>query len=335
MPELPPAPAQILQLATSRFLAKPLYVAAQLGVADLLASGPQTVEELARRTETHAPSLYRVLRCLASVGIFRETDGRAFELTPAAQMILRGDGSLRPMVLWLGDPRVDHVWESFLWSVQTGRPAVEKTHGKPAFEWLNDDPDLAQVFNDAMTSNASVRYAAVVDTYDFSGIRRLVDVGGGHGALMTQILKANPALNGAVYDLPPVIEGTTRRLAEWGLADRCEAIAGDIFREVPPADAHLMSSVLHDWDDERCNLILRNCHRAATPQARLLIVEIVATAANEPSFAKLLDMQMLAVTGGRERTEDEYGELLRSAGYRLTRVIPTRGPVSVLEAIRV
>jgi O-methyltransferase len=335
MPDLPPASAQILQLAASRFLAKPLYVAAHLGVADFLASGPQTVEELARCTGTHAPSLYRVLRCLASVGIFRETDCRAFDLTPAAQMLVSGEGSLRPMVLWMGDPRVDHVWESFLWTVQTGRPAVEKAHGTSAFGWLNKDPDLEEVFNDAMSSNASVRYAAVVDTYDFSGIRRLVDVGGGHGALMTRILKANPALRGAVFDLPSVIEGTTRRLLEWGVADRCEAIGDDMFREVPQADAHIMSSVLHDWDDEHCGVILRNCHQAATPQARLLIVEIVATAANEPSFAKLLDMQMLALSGGRERTEQEYGELLHDAGYHLMRVIPTRGPVSVLEATRI
>src|SRR5947208_14190294 len=229
MSEPPPASAQILQLAASRFLAKPLYVAAKLGIADLLASGAQPVEQLARRTGTDAPSLYRVLRCLASAGVFRETDDRAFDLTPAAQTIASGEGSLRSMVLWLGDPRLDHVWEEFLWSVQTGRPAIEKAHGKTVFDWLNDDPGLAQIFNDAMTTNASARYGAVVDTYDFSGIRRLVDIGGGHGALMASILKANPVLKGAVYDLPSVIEGTARRLAEWGLTDRCEALAGDMF----------------------------------------------------------------------------------------------------------
>lgn len=334
MAQPPPASAQVLQLASSRYVAKPLYVAAKLGIADLLVAGPQSVEELARRTGTHAPSLYRVLRCLAGVGIFRETDGCAFELTPAAQTLVTGEGSLRPMVMWVGDPRLDHVWEAFLWSVQTGQPAVEKVHGKPVFKWLSDEPDLAQLFNDAMSSNAAVRYAAVVAAYDFSGIRRLVDVGGGHGALMAAILKANPGLKGAVYDLPAVIEGTGRRLAEWGVADRCQAIAGDIFREAPAADAHLMSSVLHDWDDERCGLILRNCHRAAEPNARLLIMEMVATPANEPSFAKLLDMQMLTMTGGRERTEAEYKELLRGAGYRLNRVVPTQGPASLLEAIR-
>jgi hypothetical protein len=334
MAQPPPAAAQVMQIASSRYLAKPLYVAAKLGIADLLVAGPQGVEDLARRTGTHAPTLFRVLRCLASVGIFRETAGRAFELTPAAQTLVTGEGSLSSMVTWIGDPRLDHVWEAFLWSVQTGQPAVEKVHGKPVFEWLNDDPDLTRLFNDAMSSNATLRYAAVVGAYDFSGIRRLVDVGGGHGALMARILKANPGLHGVVYDLPAVIEGTVRRLAEWGLADRCQAVAGDIFREVPAADAHLMSSVLHDWDDERSGLILRNCHRAAEPDARVLIVEIVVSPANEPSFAKLLDMQMLALTGGRERTEEEYRELLRGAGYRLNRVVPTQGPVSLLEAFR-
>jgi len=325
---------QVRQLATARLLSKPLYIVAKLGVADLVASKPMPIEELAERTGTDVSALYRVMRCLSSIGIFREVQGRVFELTAQARTLVSGEGSVRPMVLWLGDPRIDHVWENFLWSVQTGKTAVEKTHGKPIFEWLDGDEELAQIFNDAMSSNAALRYASVTATYDFSGITRLVDVGGGHGALMERILTVNPALRGAVFDQPSLVGGAVRRLSAAGLADRCEAIAGDMFREVPPADAHLMSAILHDWDDERCDLILQNCHRACAPGGRVLIVELVATGPNEPSFAKLLDMQMLALAGGRERTQAEYAALLERAGYRLNRAVATPGQVTVLEGVR-
>jgi SAM-dependent methyltransferase len=238
------------------------------------------------------------------------------------------------MVLWLQDPSVDHIWENFLWSVQTGRPAVEKTHGMEAFRWLSTDAEVAAVFNDAMSSNAAVRYAAVLDAYDFSGIQRLVDVGGGHGALMERVLRKVPSVTGVVFDLPAVVAGTSRRLREAGLADRCETMSGDIFSDVPHADAHMMSSVLHDWDDERCVTIVRNCHRASVPGGKLIVLEMVVGGANEPSFAKMLDMQMLALTGGRERTADEFAVIFREGGYRLARVVRTAGPVSVIEGIR-
>ncbi len=334
MTETPPPPAQILQIAASKFLAKPLYVAAHLGVADLLAEGPMPITELARRTQTHEASLYRVLRCLASAGIFREGEDRMFALTPAAEMIRTGEGTLRGMVLWLGDPRHDHVWESFLWSVTTGQPAVEKAHGLPVFDWLATQPDLAEIFNDAMTGNANVNHGAVVGVYDFSGVQRLVDVGGGHGALVARIAKATPGLRGVIYDLPSVIEGTRRHLAEWGLSDRIEAVTGDFFKEVPAGDAHIMSFILHDWDDERCVEMLRNCHRASVPGGKLLAVEIVVAPGNEPSLAKLIDMEMLALPGGRERSADEYRALLAAAGWEMRQVIPTPAPVSLIEAFR-
>lgn len=332
--DLTSAVGQIQQVAAARFLSKPLYIAAKLGIADLLAAGALPVEELARRTHTDPSALYRLMRCLSSVGIFREGEARLIELTPAARLLVSGEGSLRPMVLWLGDPRVDHIWENFLWCVQTGKTAVEKTHGKPIFEWLKEDAELAQIFNDAMSANAVIRYASVVGSYDFSGIKKLVDVGGGYGALMERILKATPGLRGAVYDQPEVVVGAARRMSAAGLADRCEAIGGDMFKDAPVADAHMASLVLHDWDDDRCVTILRNCHRACAPGGRFLIVEMVTPGPNEPSFAKMLDMQMLALAGGLERTEPEYAALLERAGYRLNRVVPTRGPVSVLEGVK-
>ena len=331
----PSAAAQIQQLASARFVSKPLYIAAKLGIADLLASKTLPIGELARRTQTNSSALYRVMRCLSSVGIFREVEGQSFELTPPARLLVSGEGSMRPMVLWLGDPRTDHVWENFLWSVQTEQTAVEKTHGRPIFEWLKDDEELAQIFNDAMSANATIRYASVADSYDFSGIKKLVDVGGGHGALMERLLKATPGLHGVVYDQPAVVAGAAKRMSAAGLGDRCEAIGGDMFREVPAADAHMASLVLHDWDDDRCVTILRNCHRACAPGGRFLIVEMVMPGPNEPSFAKMLDMQMLVMAGGRERTEPEYAALLDRAGYKLKRVVPTRGPVAVLEGVKV
>jgi ubiquinone/menaquinone biosynthesis C-methylase UbiE len=330
-----PAAAQIQQLAAARFISKPLYIAAKLGIADLLTSQALPIEELARRTQTDASALYRVMRCLASVGVFREVESRSFELTPQARLLVSGKGSVRPLVLWLGDPRIDHVWENFLWSVQTGKTAIEKTHGKPLFEWLKDDDELAQIFNDAMSANATIRYASVAGAYDFSSIKKLVDVGGGHGALMERILAATPGLRGVVYDQPAVVAGAAKRMAAAGLSDRCEAVGGDMFCDAPAADAHMASLVLHDWDDERCIAILQNCQRACAPGGRFLIIEMVTPGPNEPSFAKMLDMQMLALAGGRERTEPEYAALLDRAGYRLNRLVPTRGPVSVLEGIKV
>lgn len=328
-----PPPAQIMQIAASKMITKPLYLAAKLGIADLLAGGPKHVDELAASAGAHAPSLYRMLRTLASVGVFTEVGERRFALTPTAELLKSGP-TMRAMVLWLNDPRHDRAWEQLEHTVRTGEPCVDKAYGKPVFEWLPTVPDLAAIFHDAMSGNASHNHAAVIDAYDFAGISTLVDVGGGHGQLMSRILQRHPQLRGVVFDRPHVVEGAKQTLGQAGVAARCEAVGGDFFQSVPHADAHIMSFILHDWDDARSHKLLSNCHVALPPGGKLLAVEVVLPEGNAPSMGKLIDMEMLAFTGGLERTEKEYRALFAAAGFRLERVVPTHSPCSLLEAVR-
>ncbi|MGH9650234.1 MAG: methyltransferase, partial [Terriglobales bacterium] len=206
--------------------------------------------------------------------------------------------------------------------------------GMSIWEYLMRTPDLQQLFNEAMTANARVMHAAAIRAYDFSGIRRLVDVGGGQGALLCQILAAHTEIDGILLERPETVPAAQAYIRQAGLAERCEVVGGDFFRDVPGGDAHIMSHVLHDWEDDQVLAILSACYRSGTPGTRLLVVEMVIPAGNEPSFAKLVDMEMLVMVGGRERTAAEYEALFASAGYRLARILPGQGPASVLEAVR-
>ena len=326
---------QMMQMIGAKLVTKPLYLAAKLGVADLLAEGPCHVDDLATRTETHPPSLYRVLRALASVGVFAEGPERHFANTPMSQMILSGPGSMRAMVLWLNDPRHDQVWEHALHSVKTGETGLADMGVQEIWPWLTSQRDLHEIFNNAMSSNASNLHAAAATAYDFSGIEHLMDVGGGHGALMMRILAENPKLRGTVYDLPEVVVGARAELETNHFAGRCAAVGGSFFESVPAADAHIMSFILHDWSDEKAITILRNIHKAQPAHGKVLLVEMVVPPGNEPSFAKLLDMEMLIMAGGRERTEAEFAAIFDAAGYRLSRIVPTPSPTSIIEAVKV
>jgi hypothetical protein len=328
MHELPP-PAQLFKLATGKMITKPLYLAAKFAIADHLADGPKHVDQLAAAAGLHAPSLYRLLRTLASVGVFQEDGEHRFQNTATSELLKSGP-TLRAMVLWLNDPRHDRAWENLEHTLQTGQPCVETTYGKPVFEWLPTVPDLAAIFHQAMAGNSATMHAAVIDAYDFAGISTLVDVGGGHGSLLLRILQRHPQMKGIVFDAPHVVDGAKKAIAEAGLTARCEAAGGDFFHAVPDADAQIMSFILHDWDDARSLALLKNCRAK-----KLLVVELVVAEGNAPSFGKIIDMEMLAFTGGIERTEKEYRALLQQAGYRLERVIPTHSPCSLLEAARI
>jgi hypothetical protein len=326
---------EMVRLVTAKLVTRPLWVAAKLGIADLLADGPRPVAELATATHTHAQSLYRVLRALASVGIFAETDPKVFTLTPLAEMLKDGPRSMRNLTLWINDPRHDHVFENLLHSVQTGETAVQKTHGVPVWEWLGQTPDLQATFNAAMTNNAHNMHGAAVHSYDFSRFKKLVDVGGGHGHLIAQILDATPGLHGVVFDQPHVVEGGRAQLAAGPHAGRAEAVGGDFFAAVPEADAHVMSFIIHDWYDPEAVKIIQTIHKAQPADGTLLLLEIVIPEGNTPSFGKILDIEMLAMAGGRERTEAEFRHILAEGGYRLEKVIPTPSPISIIEAKRV
>lgn len=332
---VPPAFA-LFQMITGKFVSRAVYAAARLRLADQLADGPRTAAEVAALTGNHAPSLGRLLRALAGLGVLATVPGGEprFALTPVGELLRDTPGSLRAMALWICDPRHDRAWDEIFHSLATGEPGFDQAYGMPVFDHFARDPDFAAIFNDAMTSLSAATHPAVVAAYDFSGLHLLVDVGGGHGSLLAGILAANPRLSGIVYDLPQVIEGTRAALAAAGLEGRCRAEAGSFFERVPAgADGYILSFVLHDWDDERATAILRNVRQAMSPEGRVLVVEGLIPEGDEPALSKLSDLEMLVMTsGGRERTAEEFGELFAAAGLRLTRVVPTAGAAFVLEA---
>jgi hypothetical protein len=320
------------RLLSGYWLSKAVYVAAKLGIADLVAQGSRSVDDLARETKTHGPSLYRVLRALASVGVFVEESPCRFSLTPVAAC-LRSEvpGSQRALAIMLGEEQF-RAWSELLYCVQTGKTAFDLVFGMPIFEYLAKNPELAKVFDAAMVSVHGRESSAITDAYDFSDIPVLADIGGGNGSLLTVILQKYPAMRAILYDLPGVTERAKTSLQATGLANRCQVIGGSFFESVPGgADAYLMRHIIHDWDDAKATKILQNVHRTMGNAGRLLVIESVIPAGNDPVFGKLLDLHMLVVPGGKERTEPEYRKLFEVGGFHLTRIVSTRAEVSVIE----
>ncbi|HEX8832918.1 MAG TPA: methyltransferase [Abditibacteriaceae bacterium] len=337
-PQIPPH-VQLQQMVMAGWMSKAISVAAKLGLPDMVAMQPQTVGELAVQTRTHVESLNRVLRALASVGIFEQDESGRYALGAVGQT-LRSDvpGSIRGVSILLGDDSHWRAWGELEYSVRTGLPAFDHTFGSDFFTYCAGQPETLKTFQDGMTSLSESIHAAIVQCYDFSGIDTIMDVGGGYGTLLATILKANPHMKGVLFDLPHVVEGAPEVLERWGVADRCEIVGGDFFAHgtLPQGvDACIMSTVIHDWDDERAQKILRNCHDATREGGNVLLGEMVVPDGPEPSPAKFCDLNMLVMTpGGRERTQAEYGALLQSCGYELSRVVPTFSPVSVVEGFR-
>jgi O-methyltransferase domain/Dimerisation domain len=336
----PHAPG-LSQLLRGSLVTQLIYVAATLGVADLLDDSPKSSRELAAALGVDPEALYRVLRALASIGIFEETDPRRFALTALAQP-LRTDvpGSLRASAMLYGERWWWLACGDLLHSVATGQPAFDHVHGKPLFAYLDDTTAAAAIFNDHQTNMTRQDATAVVSAYGFTECTRIVDVGGGHGALTAAILKACPWTSAVLFDQPAVIEGAKQRLRTEGVTDRCTFIAGDFFESVPEGgDAYVLKDIVHDWDDGRASAILHNCRRTMvrTPAVatKLLVVEKVIPPGNAPFPGKLTDITMLLVTGGRERTATEYEVLLNGAGFALTRIVTTSSPASVIEAVPV
>lgn len=333
-PQVPP-PVAVMQMIMGRFVSHAVGTAARLDLAEHLASGPKTASELAKLSGAHAPSVYRLLRALASVGVFRE-EGDHFTNTPLSETLRANvPGTVRPMAVFMSHP--DHIaaWSELPYSVRTGASGFEKAHGAPPWELLTQRAELAQVFNDAMTSFSGVIAPAVAEAYDFSSASVIADVGGGHGFLLTTVLQKFPGASGVLFDLPSVVAGA-RRVVE-PVAARCEIVGGDFFEEVPGgADVYMMKSIIHDWSDDDSIRIMKTIHKAAKPTSRLILVEGVIKNDTGPDMGKLLDLEMLVMTnGGRERTEQEYAKIFEAAGWKLARVLPTRSPLSVIEATRV
>ncbi len=342
--ETPPPPAQLMGLLAGSWVAQAISVAATLGVADALASGPASVEAIAAATKSHPDALGRLLRSLASVGVFTETApaispaGRkvaCFGLTPVAALLKSGPGSMRAMATFLGAPFHTKLVGDLLECVRTGTPAAARVLGAPFFDFLAKDPAAAKTFDEAMTANSAPEVEGVMAAYDFKPLTGTIcDVAGGHGSFLVAILKSAPHLRGAIYDLPHVVAPAKAALAAAGLASRTEVIAGDFFEKVPPAETYVMKHIIHDWDDARCVKILTCCRAAMRGAGRVLVVDAVIPPGDVPHPGKFLDIEMLLATeGGRERTESEHAALFAKAGLTLSRVVPTRGPVSVLEAV--
>lgn len=331
-----PASARLMQMLFGFMTSQAIFVAAKLGLADLLKNGAKSVDELAQATGVQARPLYRIMRALASVGIFVEDDNGRYRMTPLAEP-LRGDvpNSLRDFSIFLGADWHWRAWGDLSGSAQTGQPAFERVYGKAYFDYLSQNPAPAQVFNNAMTSLSTAASAAVVNGYDFAGITKLVDVGGGHGLLLASILQKNPQMRGILFDAPSVIAGAGDVIQTHGVGERCDAIGGDFFVSVPAGgDAYIIKHIIHNWDDDRASAILQNCRRAMAANGKLLVVEMVIPAGNAPSLGKLLDLEMLVLfLHACERTEAEYRTLFERSGFRLTRIVPTLSPYSIIEGV--
>ncbi|HKQ63240.1 MAG TPA: methyltransferase [Candidatus Polarisedimenticolaceae bacterium] len=330
---LPPS-AQLVQMATAHWVSRIVYVAAKLNLADRLAAGPKSADDLAGPTETHAPSLYRLMRTLANLGILSEGSGRRFALTPLGEALKTGaPGSARASILTIASDWWFRGFGELMYSVETGKSGFEKSLGMPVFDWFAQNPQEASLFSETMIGFHGAEPAAIAASYDFSGFETIVDVGGATGHLLTTVLAAYPAPRGILFDLPHVVRDAPALIQARGLTGRIEIEPGSFFDGVPSgADAYLLSHIIHDWSEEQCLTILGHCRRAMRPGGRVLIVEMVLPEGNAPHPGKLLDLMMLVGPGGQERTEREYVALLTKAGLRLERVVPTGSPVSVVEA---
>ena len=326
----------VLQLITSYRISQSIYVAAKLGIADLLNDGSKSSEELANITDSHAPSLYRVLRVLASVGIFAEDSNGRFGLTPLAACLQTDiTNSMRASAIIRSEEVYRKPWGHLLHSVKTGETAFQHVYNMGLFDYLAQNPETAELFDGAMTGYSTTIQDALLTAYDFTNIRQLVDIGGGQGSLIAAILKKYPTMQGILFDQASVLERAKPLLEAEGVADRCQLIAGNFFESIPDgADAYIMKNIIHDWDNERATTILRNCYHAMAKNAKLLLVEAVIFPGNEPSFAKLLDLEMLVLTGGQERTEAQHQALFQAAGLQLTKIISTTSWQSIIEGIR-
>ena len=330
-----PPNVALLEIAQGAWLSQALYVTVKLGIADVLGHGPLSSAEVARRVHADPDATHRLMRALASAGVFTWRRSGDFGLTRTGQA-LRSDheGSMAPMITMIGTEEHWAHWGDLLHSVRTGETAVQKMRGAPIFDYLATNPAYADVFNEAMTGVSALAIQAAVPAYDFTDRRMIVDVGGGHGALLAAVLAAAPRAIGVLFDLPAVVEGAEPALGGAGVRGRCAVAGGSFFEAVPDGgDAYLLKAILHDWDDDLALKILRNIRTAIAPEGKLIVIEMVLPHGAPSHPGMLLDLEMLIHTGGRERTAAEYAKLLAQAGFRQTRVIPTAGPAAVVEAV--
>jgi hypothetical protein len=326
---------QLHHLMSGQLISAAIHVAAELNLADLLAAGPQTSAVLAQQTQTHPQALYRLLRTLASVGLFTEVEPGSFALSTLGVLLTTEHPmSMRALTRygssWMQWQRLGALRRA----VETGGSVDREVLGMSGWEYRNQHPEEREIFNEAMVSIVRQVVDAVVRAYDFSRFQTLVDVGGGYGAMLSALLHSTPGLRGVLFDRPEVAEGAKRPLAAAGVLDRCEVIGGDMFAAIPRGgEAYMFSRVIHDWDDERATVALRNCRRVLDPSGTLLLVEEVLLPGDAPCYGKVSDLRLLVGGGGQERTEAEYRALYTAAGFELVEVIPTESRMSIIVGV--
>jgi ubiquinone/menaquinone biosynthesis C-methylase UbiE len=324
----------LLRLITGGWLAQAIHVAAKLGLADLLKEESKTAEQLAAETNTNSDALFRLLRTLSSVGVFHIDDGERIGLTPMAECLQASKpGSLKGYAVLMGEPEVWRAWGETLHAVRTGSSGFAHAFGKPVFTYYSEHPEAGRIAAAGFTSRTAMENSAIVDAYDFSLFKTIVDVGGGQGTLLASILKRHSSVEGVLFDMPDVVEMARGRLTQEAVQSRCQFVPGNFFESVPGGgNLYMVKRILHDWDDKHSRQILANCRRDMPAQAKLIVLDAVVPTDNGPSFAKLQDLHMLVYAGGRERTEAEHRSLLESAGFYVLRVTPVLSDMSVIEA---
>lgn len=328
-------PPHLFRLASGYWTSQAIYVAAKLGIADLMKDGAKSTSEIALAAHADKNAVYRLMRALCAVGIFRMVGADRFAVTALGVPLQSNvSGSLRAMILTLGETHYA-AWAHLLESIKTGTAGLPAAFGSEMFDYLGQNDEAGKIFNHAMSDYSALSSCAVLMSYDFSGTRSVVDVGGGCGRLLTRILHMYPCMQGTLFDLAPVVAAAQASLESDPSRERCTLVAGSFLDFVPPgADIYLLSSVIHDWDHEHALKILRNCRRSMRQHSRIVMIEFIVPPDEQTSFSKLLDLNMLVMNGGCERTAQEFRQLFEAAGLKLTRIVPTFSPLSVLEAIR-
>lgn len=333
-----PPPNVLMQMLDGHYLSQAIYVAAKLGIADLLKEGARSSDELAKATEANAQFLYRVLRTLSSVGLFAEVGDRCFELTPLA-IYLQSDvpGSMRLPAILVGEDWHWQAWGNMFNAVKNGTSAFESKFGMKISDYFSQNPEQGTLFFEAMAKYSAIINNAILETYDFSSFSKLIDVGGGLGSLLASILKVNPQITGILLELPPVIERAKKEnhFHTKELAGRYEMVDGDFLESVPSGgDVYILKQILHNLNDDNAIKLLQNCYRAMPTNGKLLVIEPVIFSSNEPSFSKLLDLQIMVTQGTQVYTVNNFQNLLTKAGFQITNIIPTQSPCCIIESVK-
>lgn len=333
MSELPPT-AQVMQILMGTMTSAAVSAIARLGIPDHLQSGPKTVDELARAVGAHPDLLFRLMRATSSLGILSQTPNGEWEQT-AMSDVLRSDApvTLRDVATFFADDWHVRALASLDDTVRTGEQAIDRIYGMPVFAYFETDPKAAENFNRGMTAFSTAEAPAIVDAYDFSGIRSLTDVAGGHGLLLATILEHYPDMSGALFELPQVVQGLAGGpLEQFG--NRARIVEGDMFTSIPSgAGAYIMKRIIHDWSDEQCGKLLSSCRAGVADGGKLLVIDSVVPTDLGFSPSKFMDLVMMLFSGGKERTEDEFRALFAASGWRLNRIIPTASPLSIIEGV--